>query len=108
MNFSGVVSEIDPVTTRVVRCTITGKNDTLTVDINKEAFPVALGDKLTISTSTGKYQANYIRLTQSTHSTVASCGGLLMEYVGSTALPSEFSVFFSKEGTSHSKKARIH
>ena len=107
MNILGVVTDIDKVTMRVTRCTITDKDHTLIVDINTEAFPVALNDKIAVSSSDGKYQANYIILTQSTRSTVASCGGLLMEYTGQIILPAEFSLFFSKQGGSHSKKTRV-
>lgn len=101
------VSEIDSINMHILRCTLVNAESTIIIDINKELFPLSLGDTLEVSHTSSEYEVNYTTITNTTNKQIASAGGLLVEFTPSINTDATFTVGLSKVTNNSSKRSKL-
>ncbi len=98
------VTEVETINTRILRCTLSHSTSIIVIDINREVFPVALGDNISVTKTSSHYQVNYTTISNTNDKLVASAGGLLIECKPSITMDSAFTLGLTKVTTQSSKK----
>ena len=101
------VTDVETINTRIIRCTLSLSTSTIVIDINREVFPVSLGDDISVSKTSLHYQVNYTTISNTDDKLVASAGGLLIECKPSIATDSVFTLGLTKVNTQSSKKTKL-
>ncbi|AHA54539.1 hypothetical protein EhV18_00493 [Emiliania huxleyi virus 18] len=98
------ITEVETINNRILRCTLSHSTYIIVIDINREVFPVALGDDISVTKTSSHYQVNYTTISNTNDKLVASAGGLLIECKPSITVDSVFTLGLTKATTQSYKK----